>query len=111
MTNEEAKKICDDYITNILNINQMRPTKEDMKQAMNISKEQAEAFGIVIKAFDKEIPMKVQIEKWKDTECPNGCGHVFSETYGDGYFSIQTMPNRCPCCGQVLDWGNTKEDE
>lgn len=111
MTNEEVKKICDDYITNVLTINQMRPTKEEMKQAMHMSKEQAEAFEIVMRAFDKEIPMRVNIEQWIHTECPNGCGYEFSKHHGDGYYSIPEKPDRCPCCGQRLNWGDTGEDD
>lgn len=63
-----------------------------------------EALDMAIKALEKEIPKCVKVEKWINTYCPNGCGQVLSIHHGDGYYSIQHEPDRCPNCGQVLEW-------
>lgn len=61
------------------------------------------------KALEKQIPMKVEEEKWIDTKCI--CGHVFSKHYGDGYHDIplQNKTAYRPECGQKLDWGEEGE--
>ena len=62
------------------------------------------ALDTAIKALEKDIPKCVKVEKWINTYCPNGCGQVLSIHHGDGYYSIQHEPDRCPNCGQVLEW-------
>ena len=98
ITKEDAKRICNDYIMNAIELS-------------NMTKEQAKAFEIVMAAFNKEIPMKVQINAWMDTKCPAGCGCILSSEYEDGYHSITYRPGRCPDCGQSLDWGDTEDTE
>lgn len=70
-----------------------------------------EFFKMGVKAIKHDMPMKVQIEKWKDTKCPNGCGYELSTDYGDGYYSIDKKIKFCPRCGQRLDWNEEKESE
>ena len=70
----------------------------------NIGYDRKEALDMAIKALEKDIPKCVKVEKWINTYCPNGCGQVLSIHHGDGYYSIQHEPDRCPNCGQVLEW-------
>lgn len=50
-------------------------------------------------------PMCVVAEKWNPSECPR-CGRSFAgyENYGDGYYWRARELERCPYCGQKLDW-------
>lgn len=50
-------------------------------------------------------PMIVVIKEWSPSECPR-CGHGFSdfEDCNDGYYRRATTMQRCPYCGQKLDW-------
>lgn len=49
-------------------------------------------------------PFKVKKEQWMDTKCI--CGHIFSKSYEDGYYSIpcENQTNYCPDCGRKLLW-------
>ena len=68
-------------------------------------KAQVEAFTMAIQAMERDTPMKVKVEKWIYTKCPNSCGYELSTHHGDGYYSIEDKPTFCPKCGQRLDWG------
>lgn len=50
-------------------------------------------------------PMCVVAEKWNPSECPR-CEHSFSdyEPCDDGYYIRAITLDRCPFCGQKLDW-------
>jgi len=50
-------------------------------------------------------PMSVITENWNPSECPR-CGEDFSdyEPCDDGYYDRATGLERCPYCGQKLDW-------
>ena len=64
-----------------------------------------QAIRIAIECLRKEIPKKVIVEKWLYTACPSGCGELLSTHHGDGIYTIDCQPDRCPNCGQSLDWG------
>lgn len=71
---------------------------------------QCNANEIALKAIEKQIPKKVEKQRWGDTVC--GCGRVFSKHHGDGYYSIpyENMTKYCPECGQALDWEEGEAD-
>lgn len=50
-------------------------------------------------------PMCVVAEKWNPSECPR-CGNSFDayEDCNDGYYQRAHGLERCPYCGQRLDW-------
>lgn len=51
-------------------------------------------------------PMCVVAEKWNPFECPR-CGKLFFDGYGDydnRYYLMARELERCPYCGQKLDW-------
>ena len=56
-------------------------------------------------------PMCVVAEKWNPFECPR-CGRLFFdgyENYDDGYYWRARELERCPYCGQKLDWSVVDE--
>lgn len=63
-----------------------------------------DAYTMAINSLEKQIPKKVNKQAWIDTKCE--CGHVFSKSYPDGYYTIpyENMTKYCPDCGQRLDW-------
>lgn len=69
-----------------------------------------EVFDMVIKALERNTPMKVNVEKWIYTECPSGCGYELSTHHGDGYYSIDNKPEFCPNCGQALLWESEEKE-
>lgn len=77
---------------------------------LGTDEEMFEAKKMALAALRKEVPMKVRIQEWIDTKCPTGCGHVLSTDHGDGYYSIEEKPARCPRCGQMLDWSRKEEE-
>lgn len=50
-------------------------------------------------------PMRVVTEKWNPSSCPR-CGEGFQEyePCDDGYYKRAVTMDRCPFCGQKLDW-------
>lgn len=91
MTGEEAIKI--------LEINSIcSPKATEFKKAVEIAKN----------AIKKQIPKKVNIQRYMDTKCD--CGYEFSKHYGDGYYDIpfENKTKYCPDCGQALDWGDNE---
>ena len=60
-----------------------------------------------IDALEKQIPKKVNIQRYIYTKCD--CGYEFSKHYGDGYYDVpqEKKTNYCPECGQALDWSDT----
>ena len=50
-------------------------------------------------------PMCVIAEKWNPSECPR-CGRSFEgyEDFDNGYYLRAQGLERCPYCGQKLDW-------
>lgn len=59
----------------------------------------------------RNIPMKVNVEKWIHTKCPSGCGYELSTHHKDGYYSIDNKPTFCPNCGQALLWEESEVEE
>lgn len=53
------------------------------------------------------MPMSVITENWNPSKCPR-CRNDFSdyEPCNDGYYDRATSIERCPFCGQKLDWEN-----
>lgn len=101
MTHEEAIK----YIKYCMCIGRL------VGNTKPIIDEKWQAGEMAIEALEHDMPMKVQIEEWIDTKCPNGCGYILSTHHGDGYYSIDKKIKFCPRCGQRLDWNDEKEDE
>ena len=60
-----------------------------------------EAFEIMKKATEKQIPKKLKTADVGYTMhgCPN-CDHV------EDLWSLKKRDKHCPNCGQALDWGN-----
>lgn len=56
---------------------------------------------------DINTPMVVITPNWNPSKCPR-CSKSFSdyEPCDDGYYSRATSLERCPFCGQKLDWKN-----
>lgn len=54
-------------------------------------------------AVEKQKPKKIIIEPYCPTECPT-CGHELSTSLGDGYYKYPTFLERCPNCGQAIQW-------
>ena len=50
-------------------------------------------------------PMAVVAEKWNPSSCPR-CGESFDEyePCNDGWYKRAVSLERCPFCGQRLDW-------
>ena len=71
---------------------------------VNSKTKNAEALDMAIKALEKQIPKKVNVQQWICTNCD--CGFEFSKHHGDGYYSIpyEKQTEYCPKCGQRLDW-------
>lgn len=55
-------------------------------------------------------PMCVVAKKWNPSECPR-CGRSFDdyEDCDDGYYLRARGLERCPYCGQKLDWSVVDE--
>jgi len=62
-----------------------------------------EEFSCIEKSVQKEIPKIVYIQLWMYTGCPT-CDYTLSTHYGDGYHAIENEIDRCPRCGQLLEW-------
>ena len=54
-------------------------------------------------AVEKQKPKKIIIEPYCPTECPT-CGHELSKSLGDGYYKYPIFLERCPKCGQAIQW-------
>ena len=59
-------------------------------------------------AVEKQNPKKIIIRNWSSTFCPT-CGHELSTSLGDGYYKHPTFLERCPKCGQVIQWDENLE--
>lgn len=59
-------------------------------------------------AVEKQKAKKIIIESYCSTECPT-CGHELSTSLGDGYYKYPTFLERCPNCGQVIQWEDLEE--
>lgn len=59
---------------------------------------------------DMNQPMNVIAEKWSPSECPR-CGKDYYtfEPCDDGYYQRATTMERCPFCGQKLDWSRVNQ--
>ena len=60
-------------------------------------------------AVGKQKPKKIIIESYCSTECPT-CGHELSTSLGDGYYKYSTFLERCPNCGQAIQWDENLEE-
>ena len=58
------------------------------------------------------IPMSVIIQQWKPSQCPR-CNKSFEdfEPCNDGYYHRAMVMQRCPYCGQMLDWLHPQQSE
>lgn len=54
-------------------------------------------------AMEKQKPKKVKIKAWSPVRCPS-CDYELSTNVGDGYYKHPIFLERCPQCGQKLDW-------
>ncbi|WP_287493444.1 hypothetical protein [Sellimonas sp.] len=54
-------------------------------------------------AVEKQRPKKVKIKAWSPVRCPS-CDYELSTNVGDGYYKHPIFLERCPQCGQKLDW-------
>ena len=54
-------------------------------------------------AVEKRKPKKVKIKAWSPARCPS-CDYELSTNVGDGYYKHPIFLERCPQCGQKLDW-------
>lgn len=63
-------------------------------------------------AREKQRTKKIIIRDWNPTKCPT-CGHELSTSLGDGYYKHPIFLERCPECGQAIQWDNLEgmEDE
>lgn len=52
---------------------------------------------------EKQKPKKVKIKAWSPVRCPS-CDYELSTYVGDGYYKHPIFLERCPQCGQKLDW-------
>ena len=70
----------------------------------DIDCEFGQALTIAIAALKKEMPRKIEEERWIYTKCD--CGYTFSVHHRGGYYSIpkEKKTKYCPMCGQALDW-------
>ena len=59
-------------------------------------------------AVEKQNPKKIIIRNWSSTFCPT-CGHELSTSLGDGYYKHPTFLERCPKCGQAIQWDENLE--
>ena len=60
-------------------------------------------------AVEKQNPKKIIIRNWNPTRCPT-CGHELSTSLGDGYYKHPTFLERCPNCGQAIQWEESEEE-
>lgn len=60
------------------------------------------AMNMALSALARDIPYRVKRQQWMPVTCK--CGYNFSAHHGDGYFTVNHMPELCPSCGTVLDW-------
>ncbi len=67
------------------------------------NQEMLEALNMGIEALLKQIPKHPIIEKWSAALCPC-CKEELSEHMGDGYYRHRESLDRCPKCGQKLEW-------
>lgn len=59
-------------------------------------------------AAEKQKPKKIKIKPWSPARCPS-CDYELSSHVGDGYYKHPTFLERCPECGQKIDWNNENE--
>lgn len=52
---------------------------------------------------DLNIPMKMIVKEWNPSECPR-CHELFDEECYDGYYKRSYALERCPYCGQKIEW-------
>ena len=59
-------------------------------------------------ATEKQRTKKIIIRDWNPTRCPT-CGHELSTSFGDGYYKHPIFLERCPECGQAIQWDENLE--
>ena len=59
-------------------------------------------------AVDKQKPKKIIIEPYRPAKCPT-CDHELSTSLGDGYYKHPIFLERCPECGQAIQWDENLE--
>ena len=59
-------------------------------------------------AVEKQRTKKIIIRDWNPTKCPT-CGHELSTSLGDGYYKHPIFLERCPECGQAIQWDENLE--
>ena len=64
--------------------------------------------GYVQALLDINTPQNVIQKDWDPSICPR-CNNNFDEDCNDGYYVRATCLERCPHCGQKLEWFPKKE--
>ena len=110
MTENEARLILDVRISRFDHAGDVNKALEIAKQALKEIQQYRE-IGTVEEcrtAVEKQKPKKIIIRNWNPTYCPT-CGHELSTSLGDGYYKHPTFLERCPNCGQVIQWEENLE--
>jgi len=70
---------------------------------VNISKDYQLGYEQALKDINN--PMKMIQEDWESSECPR-CHKLFYdyEECNDGYYDRAYSLDRCPYCGQKIEW-------
>ena len=101
MTEAEAKE----YMKNEIRCIQRASYCDRDCAKCNLVKEEEpllEAFGMAIKALEKQIAKKPIFNTWSPVKCPT-CGCDLNKSIGDGYYQ-RCIPMKFCECGQKLDW-------
>ena len=91
-------------------VEQVKNQKENLSVAYRIIGDY-ESIGTVKEcreAVEKQKAKKIIIRNWNPTRCPT-CGHELSTSLGDGYYKHPTFLERCPNCGQAIQWDENLE--
>ena len=104
---EEVKELDDTmYAYNPAYMNSLDMAIESLKEI-----QQYREIGTVEEcreAMEKQKPKKIIIKPYCPTKCPT-CDHELSTSLGDGYYKYPTFLERCPNCGQVIQWEDLEE--
>lgn len=100
--NKELVEPCDTFLIT-LDIIDAKALLVGAKSKFKDNREMQIALNMGIEALGMQIPKKPILEKWSAALCP-GCKEELSEHMGDGYYKHWDSLDRCPECGQRLEW-------
>lgn len=60
-------------------------------------------------AMERQKLKHVNIEDWSPARCPS-CDYELSTSLGDGYYRHPIFLERCPKCGQKIQWDENSEE-